>query len=251
MDKNNIYFKYIKNLRKKINIEKNLSDEVNVNEDKKSSFSIVNHTIEISLTIAIVTTLISFLSIIDYRNLNKEELKLVNPVFESDKFLTLSQFQENIKFLKLKDISTGLLEDAIYLKEVNSNLTREMFQNQEKLIMQNIEIGTLINDNKKLESLNEIYHNLIFKFKNQKSNLMSTELKYNSKNQKSKQLNENLLALQSKTKIQDKKLLTAILMINELKEEKEKLISQINIFPPKEVKISNNNKIEIPNIKFQ
>ena len=251
MDKNNIYFKYIKNLRKKINIEKNLSDEVNVNEDKKSSFSIVNHTIEISLTIAIVTTLISFLSIIDYRNLNKEELKLVNPVFESDKFLTLSQFQENIKFLKLKDISTGLLEDTIYLKEVNSNLTREMFQNQEKLIMQNIEIGTLINDNKKLESLNEIYHNLIFKFKNQKSNLMSTELKYNSKNQKSKQLNKNLLALQSKTKIQDKKLLTAILMINELKEEKEKLISQINIFPPKEVIISNNNKIEIPNIKFQ
>ena len=220
----------IEDLRLRINLEKS-KIKTDIEQKIKASSFIYSHVREISLFIALVTILISVYPLLSVKEVTKDKIaqQSVHLDIYSLESGNSKKFDDTLvkKILILREENAKLLDqivlknDKINSQKENLSILNENIENSEfsvsqikmslnKMAKENV---SLKNDLKKLTLLG--------------SPKVDTHLKIEN-NQNVKDLNQNLAVLITKTKIQQKKINSALMIIGELKKERDDLISRVS-----------------------
>ena len=220
----------IEDLRLRINLEKSKIKTDTEQIIKPPSF-IYSYVREISLFIALVTILISVYPLLSVKEVNKDKIEQqsVHLDLYSLESGNSKKFDDTLvkKILILREENAKLL-DQIVLKNDKINSQKENLS----ILNENIENSEFSVSQIKM-SLNKMAkENVSLKSDLKKLTLLGspkvdTHLKIEN-NQNVKDLNLNLAVLITKTKIQQKKINSALMIIGELKKERDDLISMVS-----------------------
>ena len=223
----------IENLRIRINAEKSRITLDNNQIIKKPSFFDL-HVRNISLFIALTTILLSLYPILSNKFVTRDENQ--HKSFE---------FINNLESTNKKQFSNDLIKQILSLKEKNARLEYQINLRNEKINFQTENLSilskTLEKSKNSILQINDSLDKITQENKGLKKDLLNLSVIRNAKNdthlkiqnkinveQDVVDLNQNLAVLITKTKIQQKKINSALIMISQLKKERDDLISKVS-----------------------